>query len=217
MFRSYRPGYVPWFVTAREAGCLTWGLEQSLDVAQRFAKNPSLLDPPDPESYLVRVPHQEQDALVWKDHWRRSRPPAPQPIEIKMDLQVLELLRRLPLSQMNLQVDLFMFPARIREQKGARPYFAYKLMLVEAHSGYILGGDLLTPEPSLEAMWGTVPAKVAERLAVVQIVPARITVRSDLLMSLLKPLVDELGIELAQSRFLRALDDAKEFMMSRFM
>jgi hypothetical protein len=216
MFRSYQPGYVPWFVTAQEARCLTWGLEQSLEVAQRFERDPALLQPPDQESYLVRVPRQERKALTWEERWLRPPPPAAQPIEIKMDLRALAHLHRLPRGKMNLQVDLFMFPARIRE-KDARPYFPYSLLLVDAQSGFVLGTELLAPEPSLEAMWGTVPLKLVQTLVRTRALPARITVRSDLLKALLEPLTDELGIQLRQSHSLRALDSAKEFLVSRFI
>lgn len=80
MFRSYRPGFAPWFVESEEARLLTRALNQLTDVAPRFGEDPSLLEPPGEESYLVRVPHEGGGALVWEDRQmevccrRSSRP-----------------------------------------------------------------------------------------------------------------------------------------------
>ncbi len=49
MFRSYRPGFMPWFLEREEARMLAVGLEQLLEVAPRFRENPGLLDPSDDE------------------------------------------------------------------------------------------------------------------------------------------------------------------------
>src|SRR5919199_91997 len=62
MFRSYRPGFAPWFVEAEEARFLTYALDQLLDVAPRFREDPSLLESSD-ESYLVRAPRREGGTL----------------------------------------------------------------------------------------------------------------------------------------------------------
>lgn len=45
MFRSYRPGYMPWFVTAEEALRLTYALSQTLEVAPRVKDDPELPPP----------------------------------------------------------------------------------------------------------------------------------------------------------------------------
>jgi len=74
MFRSYRPGYFPWFLTSEEARFLTWRLEQGLEMALRFRDDPSILEPPDKGSYLVRVPRKEGDAIIWEDQWVRPSP-----------------------------------------------------------------------------------------------------------------------------------------------
>ena len=44
MFRSYRPGFAPWFLEAEEARFLRYALDQLVDVAPRFREDPSLLE-----------------------------------------------------------------------------------------------------------------------------------------------------------------------------
>jgi len=55
MFRSYRPGFWPWYLEAAEARFLTFALEQAVDVALRFKEAPAMLEAPDEQSYLVRT------------------------------------------------------------------------------------------------------------------------------------------------------------------
>lgn len=215
MFRSYRPGFFPWYVEGQEARFLRYALEQAADVALRFREDPAMLVPSD-DSYLIRVPREEEGTLVWEDQIVTVLPPDIEPISIAMDVDVLEELKGLPLSRKRLEMDFFMVPARIGE-RGSRPYFPYMLLVVDAGSGLVLGSDLLPPEPSLEAMWGLVPVTAVYQLARVGIVPRQISVRSSLLFQLLQPLVEELGFKVKQTPILRSLDPAKEFLLRRFV
>jgi hypothetical protein len=55
-FRSFRPGYHPWFLTEDEAKYLTLCLEQTREVSLRLRTNPEWLTAPGKGQYLVRVP-----------------------------------------------------------------------------------------------------------------------------------------------------------------
>lgn len=216
MFRSYRPGFFPWFLNAAEARFLTYALEQTLDVAPRFRQDPSLLEPSDEEHYLVRVPRQEDDTLAWVDRIMHVPPPEPAPIPIRLNAQVLQALKELPQSRHEIEIDFFQFPAPVQESAD-RPVYPYMLLVVEAQSGAVLGHDFLTPDPSLEAMWASLPERVLQQLASAGIVPKVTRVRSELLLQLLQPLAEELRFRLKQSRTLPSLDPAKEFLLQRFV
>ena len=216
MFRSYRPGYVPWFLEAHEARFLAIVLEQVLDVTPRFREDRTLLEPPGQDRYLVRVSHLENDTASWEDYIVEVPPPAPQPIPLAMDIGALEHLKRAPRSGSTIEIDFFLFPARVQEERGTRPIFPYTLMIVDAQSGFILATELLHVDPSLESMWGQIPAYVVTQLARTGLVPAKVTVRSALLVQLLEPVAEELGFELDQSDRLPSLDSAKEALLQRF-
>jgi hypothetical protein len=216
MFRSYRPGFAPWFLETAEARFLTHALEQALDVLPRFREDPFLLDPPGQESYLVRVPHRQGDALVWQDRIMRVPPPEPRTIPIAMDVDLIEALKRQPRGQHEIEVDFFLF-GPVQESRGQRPLFAYTVLVVEAQSGFVLGSELLTVETTLEEMWGQIPLHVMNRLAKLGAAPGKVWVRSELLLQLLRPVAEELRFELEQSDILPSLDEAKAFMIDRFM
>lgn len=216
LFRSYRPGYFPWYLEADEARFLTVVLEQTLDVTPRFREDPALLETED-EQYLVRVPHRKDDGLAWDDRIMDVPPPERPPIRLMMDIPLLEKLKQSPQRSSRIEMDFFMFPVPFQEKKGARPQFAYMLLTVEAQSGFVMGSDLLKPEPTLESMWGQVPLYAVRHFASLGIVPQEVAVRSGLLFSLLKPLAKELSFTLTPSRRLRALDSAKDFLLDRFV
>ncbi|MCD6223505.1 MAG: hypothetical protein J7J73_01200 [Deltaproteobacteria bacterium] len=74
LFRSYRPGYHPWYLTSKEAKYLTVALRQAIDVSLRFKNDPEMLTPPMRNQYLVRVPKKEKDGLRWRDKWLEPLP-----------------------------------------------------------------------------------------------------------------------------------------------
>jgi hypothetical protein len=216
MFRSYRPGFLPWFLKAEEARSLAEALDQLLEVAPRFREDRSLLVPDDERLYLVRVAHQEGPTRVWEDTVMEVPPPEPVPIQIKVDPQALESLESLPQSGHELEIDLFMVPAPIKGENGDRPVFPYMLLVVDAGSGMVVGTDLLEPVPSLEAMWGLVPLAVIRQLAGLGLRPEQVTVGSELLFGLLQPLAESSRIELEQVPFLPALHEAREALFDAF-
>jgi len=143
-------------------------------------------------------------------------PPDPVPIPISMDVEALKWVKQLPRGEHTLEMDLFLFPAPIRE-KGARPYLPYLLLVVESQNGLILGNELLTPEAGLVEMWGSVPMKVVHQLARMKVLPQEIKIRSFRLLALLKLLEEELGVEVKAARVLPNLDQAKESLLHRFV
>ena len=211
MFRSYRPGFAPWFVEVEEARFVTCALNQLTDVAPRFREDPTLLELPGDESYLVRVPREEGDAIVWEDRRMEVPPPELSPIEIEVDFRVLDDLERL-VRRGEFEMDFFMIPAPIMEGKD-RPFFPYMLLAVDAGSGMVLGHDLLSVDPSMESMWALIPQTVAEQFAAAEIVPDKVTVGSEPLYGLLQPLAESLDFELVYSDTLLILDQVREFML----
>jgi hypothetical protein len=219
MFRSFRPGFLPWHLEAKEVRFLETVLEQVLDVAPRFKEDTSLLTPSEEsDDYLVRVPQKKEGHLTWQDRVLHVVLPDPPPILISIERSVLEDLRGFPPTENRFEMDFFMAPIPVQE-KGERPFFPYVLMIVDGESGAILSQELLQPVPSLEAMWGKIPGKVADRLLALGGVPGQITVRSEFHFQLMQPLADELDLIIDCAPRLPALDLAKaaflEFISER--
>jgi hypothetical protein len=215
MFRSYRPSFFPWFLEAGEIRFLSVALEQLADVAPRSREEPSLLEPSDGDRYLLRVPRREGETLIWEDTTTGVPPLDAPPIEVEMEATKMEALGLLPMRKAHLELDFFMLLAPMMDQ-GDRPYFPYMLMVVDAESGMILGSELLQPFPSLEAMWGSVPEALTDRLSGVELLPEKISVDSDLLFALLEPLAEEAGFELELAPSLPSLEAVRENLLDTF-
>jgi hypothetical protein len=215
MFRSYRPSLFPWFLEAVEARFLSCALEQLADVAPRFREDSSLLEPSGGERYLLRAQRQEGGSRLWEDASMGVPPLDAPPIEVEMEASKIEALGRLPPGKVSLEVDFFMFPAPVQDE-GDRPYFPHMLLLVDAGSGMVLGSDLLTPHPSMEAMWGRVPENLAHQLFALEQAPEKISVDSELLFQLLEPLASETAFGLELSPSLPGLEPARENLLRTF-
>lgn len=211
-FRSYRPGCMPWYIERTEAEMLISALEQTLDVAPRFREDPDVLFPTDSDDdYLVRV---NEDG-TWKDSQMHVDHSYEYQLNLPMDAQALEELKQKMPGSATVEIDFFMLSEPVQEGKNERPFFPYMLMLAEHDSGYILGSELLSPLPTMEAMWGQIPATVVEGLANT-LAPAEIQVHDEFLRNLLQVLEEELGIKVKKVSRLTAINRAKR-ELNRFM
>jgi hypothetical protein len=204
-FRSYRPGCFPWYIEKEEAEILICALEQLLDVAPRFREDPSILTPTDNEhEYLVRVNQNGR----WIDSLQQVTFREEKTLDLLMDEEALEHVRRMMPGSLTLEIDLSMMSEPVQDKAYERPFFPFMLMLADHESGMILGADLLTPLPSMESMWSEVPAAVVERLAE-GFPPKEIHVKDDMLYFLLQPVAEELGCAIKKQSRLKVIDHAK--------
>lgn len=204
-FRSYRPGCFPWFIEKNEAEMLICALEQLLQVAPRFKEDPSILMPTDNEhDYLMRVNNHGK----WEDSVNHITLREEMTFDLLMDEEALEHLRTLMPGKFTLEIDLSMMDQPVQEKRKERPFFPFMLMLADHESGMILGVDLLTPLPTMEAMWSDVPATIVDKLAE-GFPPKEIHVKDDMLYLLLQPVAQELGFSLKKQSRLKEIDRAK--------
>ena len=212
MFRSYRPGYFPWFVTIAEGRFLIHALLQILDVARRVRSDAQPFHPTgrvEKDGYLMRVSRKDGSQLIWEDQVWRIPKPTPKPIRTAIDRHMLESLKQISPGRLDLEADFLLSPASIGKH-GQRPLAVYTLMIADHDSGFIFGFDVMSVEDSLSSMHARIPNAVAKILLQNQIVPRRLIVRSDRLRGLLKPLAQSLNIVLQYSRELPRIDEAAE-------
>ncbi len=212
IFRSIRPGYLPWYLTGGEARFLAYALEQTLDVSKRYEKDEYLFDFDEDDSYLVRIPFKRGNRLFWEDKVTAIPPPKPEPIPITVDSRDLDNLKNMTKGEMTLEIDFFVFPVKVGE-KSQRPSLPYLLMVVESKTGMVVAHETFLANPSLEDMWGRVPGALVRQFSRTGIVPREIRVRSGLLYALLQPIAEELRFRLRQNDFLPSLEEAKEELL----
>ena len=75
LFRSYEPGYYPWYLNQPQVCFLTHALQQAADVSLRMKINDNLLTNSEKAQYLVRIPERSGPELRWKDEWLSPVPP----------------------------------------------------------------------------------------------------------------------------------------------
>ena len=207
-FRSFRPGYYPWFVDAGEARFLALALEQLLDVAPRVKNNCSILFSKSKiDSLLVREPGDDETNSAWKDAYHLFPPPATT-FRLSVPNELLESVRAMPSTDLTFEVDVFHMPVKIGK-KGERPMFPHCLLVVDSQSYFVLGVELLPVKTILENMWAEVPGHLLTIIKKNALRPKTITTQTPWVFMVLHALCKELGLQIKLSPHLKALEDAR--------
>jgi hypothetical protein len=214
LFRSYRPAYHPWHLTADEARFLTLALQQAREVCLRFKEDPALFDPPSEELWFVRVPEETEEDLCWRDAW--LEPALLEEEELPTvpidELRLARLKKAAPLMQAIWEMDFFLSPSAVQERKGERPYYPYMTMAVDHRSGFVFGSDLASPETHLAEF----PERFLALAERIKRLPSELWVKREDAYDLLEPISSLLGIDLYLVDELEALEDARA-ALGRFM
>lgn len=214
IFRSYKPGYHPWFPTKDEVVFFEVVLAQAIDVATRFRKNRDLFKPPTNGMYLVRVPAQKGGSLIWKDEWCN-------PVPVKSDGFNTEPINEIHIRRIKkaryrqygiLELDFFFTPAPVQENRGQRPYYPYALVLVDHDSGLVL--DMaLTPQEEWQT---TLQTKLLAHIDTSKTVPARMLVKREEIAVFLQPILSMLNVKLSIINPLKNIDNFKKALLQQF-
>ncbi|MEZ4771203.1 MAG: hypothetical protein R2844_22635 [Caldilineales bacterium] len=215
-FRSYRPGFYPWYLNGEEARTLACALEQLLIVAPRFRDDDTLFYSEADRGLLVRAASAAAGELVWTERYQREFSSDVTPAVSKIETALIERFKAAPKQQMTIELDVFMLPHPVRDGKDDRPKYIYQLLLVEAKTGYVLGFEMMQVETSLEEMWAGLPSLLVRQLVQLGLHPALLKARPGLVCDLIRPLAQELGVTLQRSTRLPMLDSARKSLV-RYM
>jgi hypothetical protein len=211
LLRAHQPACLPWYIESADVQRIANALQQLLDVAPRVKEDPDILVPAGEDEFLVRRASGQGDQQRWQDTVVKPTLSVDYEIELTVDVALMERVAALPLVTNILEVDLSIMPAPVAE-KDERPFFPYMLMVVESESGMVLGMEILSPRPSLQAMWQEVPNKFLQVLMKLGVLPQVIRVDSELLASLLQGL-EQLDLQIELVDELPGVEEAKEGMM----
>jgi hypothetical protein len=216
-FRSSEPGWLPWYLTEAEAIQMQAYLPRALAFYRLFGQHPDLYE----GRAMLEIPFLPANLparpLVLDDlDWRPMLlPPVPELNAFKASADQHTALHRLKVqSGLHCEYDTNLVPGASFLEQG-RPCFGRFSLLVETGRGLVVG---------VEAQSGAVPQGEAVGLGLVEsllkakVLPQKITVRGPRLIPALKPLCDDLKIELAAAPSLPLLDEAldslAEYMLS---
>jgi hypothetical protein len=144
MFRCFLPGYLPWYLTQKEAKFLTLALQQALDVSQRAKEDEHLLWPDEDEGrILVRAPGKGD---TWEDSYRdipflEETEPVMGPVD---EIRLRRIKKSATRIHHTWEIDSFYFPNPVDE--GERPYFPKALIIVDQGTEMALHHFLGPPE-----------------------------------------------------------------------
>lgn len=198
MFRSYRPGYLPWFLSSSEARLLLVALQQAVKVAEQIRVDPLVLGTQKDAHKKILVRKFEKG--MWKDAW--EHPPEDESLPI---VPIINDLRLAQLKQANFPrkgtwaTDCIFLPMPI--QDGTRPYFPYAFPVL-SREGMIMGMELLNPG-EIES---TVPQTFMDLLEKAQSLPQSLQVGSEQIFVLLEPIARKLKFPIQRVEPLPALE-----------
>lgn len=197
-FRSYLPGYAPWYVSQAEAEYLILALDQAAQVALKYKDQPEYLATRNAlhnyEEFLTYVPEQKEKTLQWKEAWM---PPVPyEPLLILPPPPDADRLKRIAESSQRtdgiLDMDYFFAPTGIRDEDGERPWYPYFVLAVDHRSEAPLHTDLVK-HGELGRQFVEVFLALAEQM---EHLPAKVQVCQEQAHVLLEPILTALDIEL---------------------
>jgi hypothetical protein len=210
LFRSYQPGYFPWFLTRDGARFLTLALQQALVIVPQIKENMDLLTPDNEGLYWVRVPEQQEGGLVWKDRWLRPAPlkqekRAVPPVD---ELRLQRIKNKTGPRQGVWEVGFCYAPYPVQEGKEERPFYPYVFLCLDGHSGLILGTQVLEPW-NLPSALQQVFLDLLERSGVL---PKQVLANQPEVLEFLDPIAGKIGLKLATAKKLAALEEAFDSM-----
>jgi len=213
-FRSYRAGYLPWFLTPEEASHLVYALTQTITVASRFFSDANVIpfnEDPEDRDYLIRIPLLKDSTPGWEDSIVTVDPPPTPLLPFSVDDTTLSKLKEFSRSGA-LEVELSILPAKVG-RSHERPRLIYALLAVDSASGFVLGMKLMEAVDGMDVMYASVAETLAYDWMQHQIMPQEIRVGSARLLNVLEPLASKLDVTLSLAKKLPALNRAKKSMI----
>ncbi len=218
MFRNYKPGYAPWYLTKKEINFLALVLEQAGVVAGRLRKNRSLLIPSEEGLYFVRASHRRGNRIEWQDKWLKPAPIAEHiPILNNEKSNVLQLNEiRLQKIRQNLshgpkswEIDWLYSPSAVIDKE--RPYYPIFYLCVDTDSSFILDFSLFENKQRGELEYREKLLDIFEKHGVM---PDKILVKKKEVYDLVNPIAKRLEIGVEFQEYLKNVEEVKESLLN---
>lgn len=208
-FRSHLPGFVPAHLTGAEARFLDLALRASMGMAEKLREDPDILTPPEEGLYLVASVGEEKGNQVWHERWHRPEPYEPPRVTVSVDeVRLARIKANSERVDTTWEVDFFYAPFVIRE--GERPFYPY-VALYAVHKDHFVVNFCLAPHTEFEVMF---LENLLELLETTKVLPKSFMVNKVVAYDFFKPITDGLGIALKKVKNLKAVDDAKDALIS---
>lgn len=214
LFRSQRPGYVPWFLEKGELLFLTAAIQQALVVADEVRSGKLDLCEGEADGLVLTRCYSGGD---WLEEWRKAgksdqgREFGTEGIDPVKEAQLYLLRDRAGKLGGSWELDIFMLPVPIRSGSD-RPHYPSCFLAVETKLGLIVDTNLTSP-------WLTLPEKQDEIIRILsrsKQLPREIHVESDKVRRVVEPITRILGMKLRVCS-LPMLEQAKASLQEHFL
>ena len=139
LFRSYLPGYTPWFLTEDEVHFLTFTLRCACDLFEEYRQDPIILESVEEGNHLVYLPQEgAKDSVSWRIQFLKPEPIAEPAIpQIILNELQLQKIKKMDLIQDTAWEADFFFISEMVIQDKDRPYLGRIVMVAHQDSGFL--------------------------------------------------------------------------------
>ncbi len=211
-FRSLIPGYVPWFLTAKEAQVLTFALNVVCHHCERVRRGEVDETFRDKEClvYSAVIDSLTQFDARWEP-WPTLKP-TPLAFPVLNLTRINAILAKKPKPDSPWEADVFYSPSTIDDRE--RPYFTRMAVVCQQVSAFAFAFDIFPPETSVtQALSDTICAAVEKH----SFLPETIFVKHKEVVTALTPLGKALGVAIRPRGNLETIQLLQEEMKERTM
>jgi len=194
MIRSYRPGWVPWFLDNEEIEFLKTMLEQALIVLQDRSSLKRVRDALQNDTLLARVAKKSRGVWIWEELNQKVPKMPTSRITYMATAELLERTASLPRKKSEVYLDLQMLMAQIKEKNDDRAYFPFLLIFMDESTKLVLHFELLSAKHGWEQFLAELPVAILDGLNKIAFMPSRLLVRQPFIVDALRPLIKDLGL-----------------------
>lgn len=213
MFRSFKPGYYPWFIDEEEVKMASVVLKQVADAAYRVKMGEISLPSIFEEKWFARIPVKTGDIIEWQDGFIAPKIQEEEDSPIPLFVSEFELaqLRKQVTSRFNAPIEFgsFNFHEPIQDDIDTRPYFPKVIIGVERKNGMVIYHKM-TDQTSFEEQF---QQAFLEMIKVLEKIPREVWVEGTQCYRILEPVFKTLSIKGMQVETLRGVEEVRSHML----
>ena len=202
LFRSFVPGYYPWFLNRAEVEMLIAIIPHVVHVCKQIKGQPSLVPPYDGKS-MPSFDENGESRMIATDMIKSEKQTAGELPEDELYLKRMKKqYRRVDVP---IEVDFFYLNEPVQKYEGQRPFFPIMILAVERENELIVYQDLISPD-EMDA----IPDCMMTLFQNLEALPTEIWIQRDELRSQLEPLASILDIKLKHLPKLKLMSEIKK-------
>lgn len=218
-FRSYEPGYVPWPLNDGEVLVMCKALEQAIVVSTRVRIDPNLLNGLEGNHIFTRFSTNTKtgNTHIWSDGMLSLEPLKAEVQEYALVVSEIELaaLKKYKRGSAKWEYDLFYAPIPVQddEEEEERPYYPQFSLCMDQQSGLVIHHDVVGKADQDQSAL-LIQRHIVTIVKSVGSLPASVLVEDDQTYAILRPLCQQLRIQLDKVDELPLMKHVKAEMFS---